>query len=118
MALICVDAVTVRDVAASVGMSTAIVSHYFRDKRELLLFTFGAAAESARTRLNAVLERDPADLEGVVPPAMFTAEYKAAHPVEIGHATVEEAKAGAVEAMDEEEKKQMMEQLRMLGYVE
>lgn len=61
-----VDAVTVRDVAAKVGMSTAIVSHYFRDKRELLLFTFGEAARTARVRLDAVLTNNPADLVGVI----------------------------------------------------
>jgi len=60
----------------------------------------------------------PSDFEGVVPMAMFTAEHKAAHPVQIGDATMDEAKKGLVEAMDEDEKKQMMEQLRMLGYVE
>jgi len=60
-----VDAVTVRDVAAGAGTSTAIVSHYFRDKRELLRFTFAEAASRARRRVDAVLARDPADVAGL-----------------------------------------------------
>ena len=59
------DAVTVRDVAAGAGTSTAIVSHYFRDKRELLRFTFAEAAGRARARVDAVLTHDPADVAGL-----------------------------------------------------
>jgi predicted AlkP superfamily phosphohydrolase/phosphomutase len=60
----------------------------------------------------------PSDFEGVVPPAMFTAEHKAAHPIRIGAPTVRSRPDAAVEAMDEDEKKQIMEQLQMLGYME
>lgn len=35
-----IEGVTVRDVANKAGCSTAIVSHYFKNKRELILFTF------------------------------------------------------------------------------
>lgn len=59
----------------------------------------------------------PSDFEGVVPPNMFTAEYKAAHPIRIGAAT-KSSNAGTTEAMDEDEKQQILEQLQMLGYVE
>ena len=38
---------TVRDVAQAAGCSTAIVSHYFHNKRELLLFTYRYAIEAA-----------------------------------------------------------------------
>jgi AcrR family transcriptional regulator len=59
-----IDAVTVRDIAARAGTSTAIVSHYFRGKRELLLVTFDQAAGRARRRFAAALAADPADLRG------------------------------------------------------
>lgn len=60
-----IDAVTVRDVAARIGTSTGIVSHYFRDKRDLVLLTFAEAASHARERIDAVLARDGGDLAGV-----------------------------------------------------
>lgn len=60
----------------------------------------------------------PSDFEGVVPTGMFTAEHKAVHPVVIGASTQSSAKDDQAEAMDEDEKKQIMEQLQMLGYME
>jgi AcrR family transcriptional regulator len=60
-----IDSVTVRDVAAKAGTSTAIVSHYFAGKRELLALTYAQAAGHARARVEAVLARDPADVAGV-----------------------------------------------------
>ena len=60
----------------------------------------------------------PSDFEGVVPPAMFSADHKAAHPIEVGSATNTGSGAGMTEAMDEDEKQQIMQQLQMLGYVE
>ncbi|MBI1181126.1 MAG: TetR family transcriptional regulator [Alphaproteobacteria bacterium] len=59
-----VERVTVRELARAAGYSTAIVSHYFADKRQLLLFTYQAAAQSAQERVDAVLGRSPDDLEG------------------------------------------------------
>ena len=35
-----VGAATMRDVAAEAGWTTGALTHYFADKRELLLFTF------------------------------------------------------------------------------
>ena len=72
----------------------------------------------ASTLLYSVGLPVPSDLEGVVPPAMFSAEHKAAHPIEIGAATQGGANASLSEAMDEDEKKQIMDQLQMLGYME
>jgi hypothetical protein len=60
----------------------------------------------------------PSDFEGVVPPAMFTAAHKEAKPIQVGTATRAGSSAGTTEAMDEDEKRQSMEQLQMLGYVE
>lgn len=60
----------------------------------------------------------PSDFEGVVPPAMFTTEHQATHPITIGAATAGRSAGDQTEAMDEEEKKQILEQLRLLGYME
>jgi predicted AlkP superfamily phosphohydrolase/phosphomutase len=60
----------------------------------------------------------PSDFEGVVPTGMFTAAHKDIHPVVIGAPTLSSAKDAQIEAMDEDEKKQIMEQLQMLGYME
>jgi predicted AlkP superfamily phosphohydrolase/phosphomutase len=59
----------------------------------------------------------PSDFEGVVPPNMFTTERKATHPIHIGAPTATSDKVD-MEAMDEDEKKQILEQLQMLGYME
>lgn len=58
------DAVTIRQVATAAGYSTTIVTHYFASKRELLLYTYQAAATHAQRRVDAVLGRDPLDLQG------------------------------------------------------
>ena len=59
-------ALTVRNVADAVGCSTTVVSHYFTDMAELLHATYTTAAERARARTDAVMERDPLDLVGVI----------------------------------------------------
>lgn len=64
-----IEAVTVRNVAKAAGYSTAGVSHYFRDKRDLLL-TYRAAARRAQARFDAALQSaDPllAFLEAILP---------------------------------------------------
>ena len=60
----------------------------------------------------------PSDFEGVVPPAMFSAEHKALHPIVTGAPTLSGQNDAKIEAMDEDEKKQIMEQLQLLGYME
>ena len=44
-----------RDVAQAAGCSTAIVSHYFHNKRELLLFTYRYSIEVATARTDHAL---------------------------------------------------------------
>ncbi len=61
-----VERVTVRELAKAAGYSTAIVSHYFADKRQLLLFTYQAAAQAAQARVDAVLKPAPDDLIGSI----------------------------------------------------
>jgi AcrR family transcriptional regulator len=60
------DAATVREVARAAGSSTTVVSHYFRDKRELLEFTYREAAAQARARAHAALGTDRGDVRAVV----------------------------------------------------
>ncbi len=60
------DAVTFREIARRAGFSTAIVSHYFADKRELLGLTYRASVRRARARFLAVHDRDPEDTEAIL----------------------------------------------------
>lgn len=41
------EAVTFRDIARAAGYSTSVVSHYFRNKRDLLLFVYRMVTERA-----------------------------------------------------------------------
>ena len=59
-----VEAATVRSVAEKARCSTTIVSHYFSNKHELLLFCYRAAAENSHARVCAVVKKDAADLQG------------------------------------------------------
>jgi len=57
------DAVTVRDVANAADCSTAIVSHYFHNKKELLFLTYQASIDRATLRCDAALGPDGDDLK-------------------------------------------------------
>jgi len=59
-------ALTVRGVAEAVGCSTTVVSHYFADMADLVHLTYGLSVERSAARINRVLERDPADLVGLI----------------------------------------------------
>ncbi|CAN7492993.1 TetR/AcrR family transcriptional regulator [Phenylobacterium sp. LjRoot219] len=60
------EAATIRRIAAEVGYSTTIVTHYFADKQELLLWAYRVLAEEAGARFEEVVARDPADLVGAL----------------------------------------------------
>ena len=60
------EAVTVRDVAEAADCSTAIVSHYFRNKRELLMLTYFSSIEASQARCDLVREADRTDVKGYV----------------------------------------------------
>ena len=49
------EGVSVRDIAEAAGCSTAIVSHYFHSKRELLLLTYNGTIDHATARAMAAL---------------------------------------------------------------
>ena len=48
-----IEALTFREIAAAIGCSTSIVSHYFRNKNELLFKVYQVANDRARDRLCA-----------------------------------------------------------------
>ena len=56
------EAATVRRIAAEVGFSTTIVTHYFAGKQELLLWAYRAVDEWARERFDEAMASDPVDL--------------------------------------------------------
>ena len=60
------EAVTVRDVAQAAGCSTAIVSHYFHNKRELLLFTYRYSIETSMARSDHALGPGADDLKAFI----------------------------------------------------
>ena len=53
-------AATMRDVATEAGLTTGSVTHYFADKRELLLFTFNASLHRRRERRDTASPLEPA----------------------------------------------------------
>jgi AcrR family transcriptional regulator len=65
------ERVTVREIAAATGFSTTVVSHYFRDKRELLMLAYRLAAARARRRIDAATgdapERLRRSVEAILP---------------------------------------------------
>lgn len=56
------DAATIRRIAAEVGYSTTIITHYFSDKHDLLLSAYRMVGEFSAERFEEVVARDPADL--------------------------------------------------------
>ena len=60
------EAVTFRELADRTGFSTAIVSHYFADKREVLQVTYRHVVRGARQRLLDVVAADPTDVAGAL----------------------------------------------------
>lgn len=52
------EAATVRRIAAEVDCSTTVITHYFSDKRELLLFAYRAHSAYAREQFEAADVRD------------------------------------------------------------
>ena len=58
------DAATVRRIAAAVGYSTTVVTHYFADKNDLLFSAYHIMSEIASARFEKIYRRDPTDLVG------------------------------------------------------
>ena len=58
-----IEAATLRDVAAEAGMTTGALTHYFADKRELLLHTFQTSLQHRRS---SRIDREPVDPSGAL----------------------------------------------------
>jgi AcrR family transcriptional regulator len=58
------EAATVRRIAAEVGFSTTIVTHYFADKHELLLWAYRTVDQWGRERFERAMAQEPVDLVG------------------------------------------------------
>jgi len=57
------EKVTIREVAHELGYSTTVVSHYFKNKKELLFYTYRAAARRSQVRFDAARAAAPGDLQ-------------------------------------------------------
>ncbi|MGD9995936.1 MAG: TetR/AcrR family transcriptional regulator [Ilumatobacteraceae bacterium] len=67
-----IESATMREVAAEAGLTTGALTHYFADKRELLLATFRASLEHRRAKrlpdeASEPLDRLLASLDGALP---------------------------------------------------
>src|SRR6187455_426727 len=67
-----IESATMREVAAEAGWTTGALTHYFTDKRELLLTTFQASLANRRAQRPAdgatdALTQLRASLEGALP---------------------------------------------------
>jgi TetR/AcrR family transcriptional repressor of bet genes len=60
------EAATIRRIAAELGGPTKIVTHYFADKQQLLVWAYRSLAEQSRLYLEAVVARDPTDIVGAL----------------------------------------------------
>jgi len=68
------EAVTVRDVAVAAECSTAIVSHYFHNKRELLFLTYNSSIDRANERCETALAAASGDLKAYIAELMPVGE--------------------------------------------
>ena len=67
-----IEAATMREIAAEAGWTTGALTHYFADKRELLLATFQASLAARRSRRDELLDASTIDrlrasLNGALP---------------------------------------------------
>lgn len=62
------ESVTVRQVAAAVGVSPGMVQHYFGAKDEMMAFALDVVQERVRARLEAAVADDEGDSDGPAPP--------------------------------------------------
>jgi AcrR family transcriptional regulator len=67
-----IESATMREVAAEAGWTTGALTHYFADKRELLLTTFQTSLANRRSQRPTDADADPAaqlraSLEGALP---------------------------------------------------
>lgn len=59
-------AATIRRIAAEAGSSTTVITHYFDDKEELLVWAFQRLSAEGEQRFEAALRQDPSDVIGAL----------------------------------------------------
>ncbi len=73
------DGATLREVARAAGWTTGAVSHYFVDKRDLLLATFRSRADGAARRVEASVAAGCTPLEALIDSALPLDEERLAN---------------------------------------
>jgi len=58
------EAATIRRIAAELGGPTKIVTHYFADKQQLLVWAYRSLAEQHQREVTLAVANDPSDLVG------------------------------------------------------
>jgi AcrR family transcriptional regulator len=58
------DAATIRRIATELGGPTKVITHYFADKHELLVWAYRSLAEQGQRQVETVVARDPKDIVG------------------------------------------------------
>lgn len=61
-----IEAATIRRIAAEAGFSTTAVTHYFADKRELLVWAFQVLSHEGEQRFEQAVAIDPSDSIGAL----------------------------------------------------
>jgi AcrR family transcriptional regulator len=69
------EAATVRRIAMELGGPTKIVTHYFSDKHDLLVWTYRSLAEQGQRHVSDVIARDPTDIVGCLFAMSVAGEY-------------------------------------------
>ena len=59
-----IDATTVRRIADELGYSTTVVTYYFANKSELMLWTYQSLHEETYGKVQALYDSDPSDVAG------------------------------------------------------
>jgi TetR/AcrR family transcriptional repressor of bet genes len=60
------EAATIRRIAAELGGPTKIVTHYFADKQEMLVWVYRVISERSQGYISEVIRRDPTDIVGAL----------------------------------------------------
>jgi AcrR family transcriptional regulator len=60
------EAATIRRIAAELGGPTKIITHYFADKQEMLVWVYRVISERCQHYVRGVITRDPTDIVGAL----------------------------------------------------
>jgi TetR/AcrR family transcriptional regulator, transcriptional repressor of bet genes len=60
------EAATIRRIAAELGGPTKIITHYFADKQQMLVWAYRSLSEQGQQYVRELVERDPTDIVGAL----------------------------------------------------